>query len=83
MRAYLRGSRNEVGMDGIISVINRNGPWPKVIAIVPIGARFRNREHESKIQQDLRMRELEYQLGINELEVELEKTKAKRHAEKA
>lgn len=70
-------------MDGIISVIHPNGPWLKVIAIVAIGARFRYREHESKIQRDLHTRELKHHQRKKEVKVELEKANAKRNAEKS
>ena len=64
-------------MDGIISVINHNGLWLMVIAVVAIGGWFKYREHELRVQQDLRMREMQHQRKMKELELELEKAKAK------
>jgi predicted negative regulator of RcsB-dependent stress response len=64
-------------MDGIISVINHNGIWLMVIAVVAIGGYFKYREHEIRVHRDLRMREMEHQQKMKALEVELEKAKAK------
>jgi len=64
-------------MDGVLSVINHNGFWLMVIAVVAIGGFFKYREHELRLQQDLRLREMEHQQKMRELEVELEKAKAR------
>ena len=66
----------------IIDMIARNGLWAMVVAVVFIGAWFKYREHELKVHQDLRMREMEHQREMKQLELELEKTKAQREKEK-
>ena len=70
-------------MDQIISVIDHNGLWLMVIAIVAIGGWFKYRDHELRAHQDLRLREMEHLQKMKELEVELEKAKARQAAEKA
>ncbi|HUI42605.1 MAG TPA: hypothetical protein VL523_11605 [Terriglobia bacterium] len=69
-------------MDGLISVINHNGFWLMVIAVVAVGGWFKYREHEIRVQQDLRLHEMEHLQKMKELEVELEKAKAAQTAQK-
>ena len=69
-------------MDQIISVIDHNGLWLMVIAVVAIGGWFNYRKRELRVHQDLRLREMEHQQKMKELEVELEKAKAKQATEK-
>ena len=64
-------------MGDLIRIIGANGLWVMIIAVVAIGGWFKYREHELKVQQDLRMKEMEHQQKMKELEVELEKAKAK------
>jgi hypothetical protein len=48
-----------------------------IIAVVAIGGWFKYREHELRVQGELRVKEMEHQQKMKELELELEKTKAK------
>jgi len=64
-------------MHDIISVIGHNGFWVMIIAVVAIGGWFKFREHELRIQQEMRTKEMAHQEKLKELELELEKTKAK------
>jgi len=64
-------------MHDIISVIGNNGFWVMIIAVVAIGGWFKFREHELRIQQELRTKEMAHQEKMKELELELEKAKAK------
>jgi len=61
----------------IISLLSRNGVWVMIIAVVAIGGWFKYREHELRIQQELRVKEMEHLQKMKELELELEKTRAK------
>jgi len=72
-----RRCKREGWMHDIISLISGNGLWVMIIAVVAIGAWFKYREHELRIQQELRAREMEHQEKMKQLELELEKTKAK------
>ena len=47
-----------------------------IVAIVGISFWFKAREKELQFHQDLRIREMEHQRKMKELEVELEKAKA-------
>jgi predicted negative regulator of RcsB-dependent stress response len=62
-------------MHEIISLLGSNGLWVMIIAVVAIGGWFKYREHELRIHQELRAKEMEHQQKMKELE--LEKTKAK------
>ena len=64
-------------MHDIISLLSRNGLWVMIIAVVAIGGWFKFREHELRVQQELRTKEMEHQQKMKELELELEKTKAR------
>ena len=64
-------------MHDIISVIGHNGLWVMIIAVVAIGGWFKFRENELRIQQEMRNKEMAHQERMKELELELEKTKAK------
>ena len=64
-------------MHDIISAIGNNGLWVMIIAVVAIGAWFKFREKELRIQQDMRAKEMAHQEKMKELELELEKAKAK------
>ena len=44
-------------MDGIISIIDHNGLWLMIIAVVGITTWFKYRERELKAHQEMRMRE--------------------------
>jgi predicted negative regulator of RcsB-dependent stress response len=67
----------ECPMHDIISLVSANGLWVMIIAVVAIGAWFKYREHELRVQQELRTKEMEHQQKMKELELELEKTKAR------
>ncbi len=64
-------------MHDIISVLGNNGMWVMIIAVVAIAGWFKFREHELRIQQEIRTREMAHQEKMKEMELELEKTKAK------
>jgi len=66
----------------IVDLIARNGLWLMIIAVVAIGGWFKFREHELKVHQDLRMREMEHEREMKQLEVELAKAKAPRETER-
>jgi predicted negative regulator of RcsB-dependent stress response len=70
-------------MREIISVIGENGLWLMIIAVVAIGGWFKYRERELQIHQQIRTREMEHLQKMKELEVELEKAKARQAAERA
>ncbi|HEV2383543.1 MAG TPA: hypothetical protein VG206_27580 [Terriglobia bacterium] len=70
-------------MREIISVIGENGLWLMIIAVVAIGGWFKYRERELQIHQQIRTREMEHLQKMKELEVELEKAKARQTAERA
>ena len=64
-------------MHDVISLIGHNGLWVMIIAVVAIGGWFKFREHELRIQQELRTKEMAHLEKMKEMELELEKTKAK------
>ena len=64
-------------MHDIISLLRGNGFWVMIIAVVAITGWFKYREHELRVQQELRAKEMEHQQKMKELELELEKTKTK------
>jgi hypothetical protein len=64
-------------MHDVISVIGHNGLWVMIIAVVAIGGWFRFHEKELRIQQEMRTKEMAHQEKMKEMELELEKTKAK------
>jgi hypothetical protein len=66
----------------IVDMMARNGLWFMIIAVVAIGGWFKLREHELKIHQDLRMREMEHEREMKQLEVELAKAKAPKETER-
>jgi predicted negative regulator of RcsB-dependent stress response len=66
----------------IISVIGQNGIWVMIIAVVAIGGWFKYRERELQIHQQMRTREMDHLQKMKELEVDLEKAKARQVAER-
>jgi len=64
-------------MHDIVSLLRGNGLWVMIIAVVAIGGWFKYREHELRVQGELRLKEMEHQQKMKELELELEKTRAK------
>ena len=69
-------------MRELISVIGQNGLWLMIIAVVAIGGWFKYREHELRIHQEMRTREMEHVQKMKELEVELEKAKPRQVEQK-
>ena len=67
-------------MHEITSILNTNGMWVMIIAVVAIGGWSNYRKHELRFQQEMRVKEMEHQQKMKELELELEKTKAKQAA---
>lgn len=67
-------------MHDIISAIGHNGLWVMIIAVVAISYWFKLREKELRIQQEMRTREMAHLEKMKEMELELEKTKAKQTA---
>ena len=53
-----------------------------IVAIVGIVYWYKAREKELQFHQDLRVREMEHQRKLKELDVELEKAKARKSTEK-
>ncbi|MBZ5668679.1 MAG: hypothetical protein LAO04_03000 [Acidobacteriia bacterium] len=53
-----------------------------IVAIVGIVYWYKAREKELQFHQDLRVREMEHQRKLKELDVELEKAKARQSTEK-
>ena len=64
-------------MRDLVSLLSGNGMWVMIIAVVAIGGWFKFRDHELRVQGELRVKEMEHQQKMKELELELEKTKAK------
>jgi hypothetical protein len=48
-------------MHDLISVLSNNGMWVMIIAVVAIAGWFKFREHELRIQQEIRTREMAHQ----------------------
>ncbi len=53
-----------------------------IIAVVAIVYWSKTRERELQVHQDLRLREMEHQKRMKELELEIEKTRAQQGAQK-
>jgi short subunit fatty acids transporter len=53
-----------------------------IVAIVGIVFWFKAREKELQVHQDMRLREMDHQLKMKELELQIEKTKAQQIAER-
>lgn len=66
----------------IVELVARNGVWVMIIAVVGMGSWFKYREHELKVHQDLRMREMEHEREMKKLEVDLEKARGRQDAER-
>lgn len=59
--------------------LNHNGLWVMIIAVVFIGSWFKHRQNELKVHEDLRIKQMEHEQKLKELEIE----KAKLEMEKA
>lgn len=66
----------------IVDMIARNGVWVMIIAVVAIPGWLKFRAHELKIHQDLRLREMEHEREMKQLEVEMAKAKTPRETER-
>ncbi|MFZ0962730.1 MAG: hypothetical protein WAO35_17820 [Terriglobia bacterium] len=64
-------------MHDLMTFLSVNGLWVMIIAVVGISSWFRFREKELRSEQELRTKEMEHLQRIKELELELEKTKAR------
>jgi hypothetical protein len=77
-------SMDKISIDPIlIPIVATVASMLMVVAIVGIVYWFRAREKELQYHQDLRIREMEHQRKMKELEVELEKARAMQTTGKA
>jgi hypothetical protein len=67
----------------LIPIVGTIAGTAMIVAIVGIVYWFKAREKELQFHQDLRIREMEHQRKLKELDVELEKAKARQSMEKA
>ncbi len=66
----------------IFHFLSSMGVWIMIIAVVAVGVWGKTREHELKIHQELRIREMEHERHMKELDLEIEKTKAQQAGQK-
>jgi hypothetical protein len=64
-------------MSEVMRLLSGNGLWVMIIAVVAIGSWFKFREKELQAHEELRKKEMEHLEKMKELEVELEKAKAR------
>jgi hypothetical protein len=64
-------------MHDFMTFLNGNGLWVMIIAVVGIGSWFKFREKELRTHEELRVKEMQHLQKMKELEIELEKTKAR------
>ena len=64
-------------MYGFLDMLSHNGLWVMIIAVVAIGSWFKFREKELRSHEELRTKEMEHLQKMKELEIELEKAKAR------
>jgi hypothetical protein len=64
-------------MHDFMTFLTGNGLWVMIIAVVGISAWLKSRERELRAHQELRTKEMEHLQKMKELEIELEKTKAR------
>ena len=64
-------------MHDLVTLLGRNGLWIMIIAVVGISTWFRFREKELRTHEELRVKEMQHLQKMKELEIELEKTKAR------
>jgi hypothetical protein len=60
-----------------VRFLSANGLWVMIVAVVAITSWFRFREKELQSQQELCKREMDHLQKMKELEIELEKAKAR------
>jgi len=64
-------------MHDFMTFLSGNGLWVMIIAVVAIGGWFNFRTRELRSHEQLREREMAHLQKMKELEIELEKTKAR------
>ena len=64
-------------MSELMTVISHNGLWIMIIAVVAITSWFKFREKELRSHEEFRAEEMAHLQKMKELEIELEKTKAR------
>ena len=64
-------------MHDLMMALSGNGLWVMIIAVVGIGSFFKFRERELRTHEELRTKEMAHLQKMKELEIELEKTKAR------
>ena len=64
-------------MHDLMTFLSGNGLWVMIIAVVGIGSWFKFRERELRSHEDLRTKEMAHLQKMKELEIELERTKAR------
>jgi len=64
-------------MHDVMTFLAGNGIWVMIIAVVGIGSYFKFRERELRTHEDLRTKEMAHLQKMKELEIELEKAKAR------
>ncbi len=64
-------------MHDLVTLLSGNGLWIMIIAVVGISTWFRFREKELRTHEELRVKEMQHLQKMKELEIELEKTKAR------
>jgi hypothetical protein len=67
----------------LIPIVAIVGGVVMIIAIVAIVHWSKTRERELQVHQELRMREMEHQKSMKELELEIEKTRAEHSTQRA
>jgi hypothetical protein len=64
-------------MHDFMTFLSRNGLWVMIVAVVGITSWFRFREKELRSHEELHAKEMAHLQKMKELEIELEKTKAR------
>jgi hypothetical protein len=64
-------------MHDLVTALGANGLWIMIIAVVAIGSWFQYRKQELHSNEDLRTKEMAHLQKMKELEIELEKAKAR------
>jgi hypothetical protein len=64
-------------MHDLVTLLGGNGLWIMIIAVVGFSTWFRFREKELRTHEELRVKEMQHLQKMKELEIELEKTKAR------
>lgn len=64
-------------MHDVLTLLGHNGFWVMIIAVVAITSWFKFREKELQTHEELRIKEMQHLQKMKELEIELEKAKAR------